>query len=214
MRAVHRDLRRGSGHVVDPGRLGVRSAGHSHDTPTGEVETSRASRRQRVRNAFGLTVLVAVWKRSEMRLTRSHRLIFPALLVVSLAACGGNDDNKKEAISKSAFIEQANSRCAELNAAVATAEAALGSEPTEAAATAYIADVIVPQLSATVSDIRNLGFPKGDEALLDGMMDETETILAELKQDPASALTMADSPFTAVNARLADYGLTVCAGEG
>ena len=77
--------------------------------------------------------------------------------------------------------------------------------------TSLITDVLVPEFSNTISKIRDLGFPPGDEGLLGGILDDADKVLADITKDPAAVLAAAESPFTDVNAGFQDYGLTVCA---
>ena len=135
-----------------------------------------------------------------------------AIVVVLVAAATGCSDEKS--ISKDDFLKRANARCAELNDTLADSERAIGADPTEAQVIRFITEVLVPALDSTVDDIRDLGFPDGDAELLEGLMDETDRVLETLREDPGSAFSAEESPFTSINARLADYGLDVCADEG
>jgi hypothetical protein len=138
------------------------------------------------------------------------RRVILCLALVAVAglpsACGGG----KEAISKADFITQANALCTTLNAKMETAAATITDEADGAK---FLVETMVPELGATTQAIRDLGFPEGDEKLLGGLMDETETILKDIAKDPAKAAAAEASPFDDINKQLVTYGLTVC-GEG
>ena len=99
----------------------------------------------------------------------TRRLLGSLTLValVSMAAC--SNSSKDAAISKAEFLTKGNAICATLNAHLDELSAAVA---TEDDAVAYLSDELVPGLTDTVGQIRALGFPAGDEALLDGLMDE------------------------------------------
>lgn len=150
---------------------------------------------------------------------RSNLLPITALAsFLLLASCGGSDssestdstDNATE-ISKADFVEQANLRCTSLGETLSKAHVDLGSAPTEAEMSVFMTDVLVAEMSATFSDIRDLGFPAGDESLLDGILDDADKILDDIAADPIASLASPESPLLEVNVAFQDYGLTVCA---
>ncbi|MFA5774706.1 MAG: hypothetical protein WC864_04930 [Ilumatobacteraceae bacterium] len=131
-----------------------------------------------------------------------------------LASCGSSDsggtsDTTGTTITKADFVEQANAKCVDLSERISAGQDALGSAPTDAEISAFVSDVIVVDFKATFDDIRDLGFPEGDEDLLEGILTDTEDILDEIAKDPIASF-VAESPFVDVNARFNDYGLTAC----
>jgi len=124
-----------------------------------------------------------------------------------MASCGSDNSS----ISKEEFVAQANALCTSFSETISNPEVALGPSSTEEQITTFITDVLVPEFSNTINAIRGLGFPEGDEVVVEEMLAETEKVLAELAADPGATLTMSMSPFTSVNIKLKDYGLTVCA---
>jgi hypothetical protein len=135
--------------------------------------------------------------------------------ILLLASCGSSDSssNSGTPISKAAFIEKANALCATTDAKLTDSQAALGAAATQEQVTIWLTDVLVPELGDLVNKIRDLGFPTADEALLGGLLDDAEKVIADIAKDPAAILALEESPFTAVNAGYQDYGLTVCAAE-
>jgi hypothetical protein len=133
--------------------------------------------------------------------------------ILLLASCGGSDSNSNSGatISKADFVEKANAFCATANENVKKAQDALGASPTQEQLTSFLTDAVAPEYDDTLSKIRDLGFPAGDEALLGGLLDKAETVVADIAKDPAAILTASESPFTDVNVGFTDYGLTVCA---
>ncbi|CAB4700167.1 unannotated protein [freshwater metagenome] len=139
--------------------------------------------------------------------------------MLTLGACGGSDDSSDDSstdaasgstdagsISKADFIEQADAICE----AGDDATDELPDPTTEEVAIDLIVSDIVPSIRGQISDIRDLGFPEGDEELLDGILTDAEDLLDQIEADPAAFLT-ADSPFADTNAALTEYGITECA---
>ena len=124
-----------------------------------------------------------------------------------MASCGSDSSS----ISKAEFVSKANALCASFSETISRPEVVLGPDSTKEQITTFITDVLVPEFSNTIEAIRGLGFPNGDEVALESMLADTEIVLNELATDPAATLTMSVSPFTSVNGRFKDYGLTVCA---
>lgn len=137
------------------------------------------------------------------------------LLCALVAGCGGDDDSGGdsggEALPKAEFVEQANAICAEGNAET---EEALGEleNPTEEDAIAFLTDTFLPNVRDQVEEIRGLGFPEGDEETLTATLDEVESVLDTVEEDPEAAAA-GDDPFAEVNEELNAYGLTEC-GSG
>ena len=139
----------------------------------------------------------------------SRKLLSSVALVglLGMAACS---DKKDAPISKEAFVTQANALCSELNAHLDPIAAAVSSDEE---GIAFLADEFVPGLRNTTSQIRALGFPKGDEALLEGLLNDTEALLTSIAADPVTFAQATESPFADINAQLVTYGLTVCGGD-
>jgi len=132
--------------------------------------------------------------------------------VVALAGCGGDDGGGSGGtdISKAAFISQANQVCAQGSAELATAMAGADVSSQEGIEKA-IEEVLVPNIRQQVADIRAIGFPSADAAMLDQVFDDAEALLDQMADDP-SALTdpSASDPFEEVNSKLTEYGLGTC----
>lgn len=141
-------------------------------------------------------------------------LLFPALvLAVSFlaAGCGGDDDKKSdEAITKAEFIKQADEICAQGNEDIATASEAIGDSPTSDEIEAFATDTLVPNIQDQHDAIDELGAPKGDEDDVDAILGALQTGIDTLSEDPAGAMSSAESPFTAANELAGAYGLTEC----
>lgn len=131
-----------------------------------------------------------------------------ALAFVALMASCGSDDS---AISKAEFVSKANALCTSFSETISKPDVALEPGSTEEQVTTFITDVLVPEFTNTINAIRGLGFPSGDEIVLEEMLAEAEEVLGEIAADPAGTLKMSESPFTSVNIKFKDYGLTVCA---
>ncbi|MEO8364067.1 MAG: hypothetical protein ABI570_06780, partial [Ilumatobacteraceae bacterium] len=104
-----------------------------------------------------------------------------------------------------------NTKCTDLSERISAGQDALDSSPTETEISAFMTDVLVVEYGSAISDIRDLGFPEGDEELLDGLFTDAEKVLDDISADPIGILASAESPFADVNVAYQDYGLTACA---
>lgn len=144
--------------------------------------------------------------------------IAAASVISLIASCGGSDSSDSTdgtdiaaEISKADFVEQANAECTSLSETLSNAQADIGSAPTEEQIATFMTDVLVAEYRGTLDDIRDLGFPEGDESLLEGILDDADKVLDDIAADPIASLASAESPFAEVNVAFQDYGLTVCA---
>ncbi len=144
----------------------------------------------------------------------SRRILGSVALVLALGLATSCSDDKKSsttdapaAVSKADFLEYGNVRCATFNAEV---DAAIANVVTENDQIAVFTDVIIPGLRDTLTDLEGFGFPTGDEATIQAMIDDTRDVLDTAEADPGAALGASVDPFAAINARLVAYGLTTC----
>lgn len=158
------------------------------------------------------------------------------LLVFALvvAGCGGD-----EALSKDAYIAQANAICEDSNARQeAISLEFYGDLPEDSTPEefAHVFAEFIGQVTAVMegqlADLRDLAPPEGDEELLAALYDDLEALLGALNQladaaaagDPAAieqvasredpghgGLRMASTAFDELDKRAIEYGLTVCA---
>jgi hypothetical protein len=142
------------------------------------------------------------------------RCVLPLMLACLAVAsgCGGEDEDpasSEPAPTKAEFVEQANQICEESQTGVETASKELGQDATEEEVEELLTETFVPSVREQVSDIRDLGFPEGDEEELGAILDETEAVLDTIEDDPAAAIA-GDDPFKEVNPKLEAYGLEAC----
>ena len=142
-----------------------------------------------------------------------HPLRVSLLLIVCLAVtgCGGDDKSTedKPAPTKAEFVKQASKICDEANKEITAAGEKLGPDATDAEVEELISGTFVPNVRGQVSDIRDLGFPEGDEEKLGAIFDQADQILDDIEADPAKAVA-GDDPFTPINPDLEAYGLDAC----
>ena len=143
-----------------------------------------------------------------------------ALVVASAAiavGCGSSDSDSttSEALSKSEFLKQGNAICKqgnqEINAAFNDAFGG-GSKPSQDEIDQVVTDTVVPSIQGQIDDLSALTPPSGDEDTVNNILDEAQTALDQVKDDP-SAITGKDDPFAQANQDAKAYGLTVC-GSG
>lgn len=131
-------------------------------------------------------------------------------LGVAIAGCA---EEAEPAMTKAEYVDQGNEVCADATEALDEAAEEAGLDQIDPAGqVAFIQSEVVPSVRRQIADLRELGFPPGDEEELDDLYDDAEDTLIVLARDPASLLrTEGESPFAAINLRLADYGLEECA---
>jgi hypothetical protein len=160
------------------------------------------------------------------------------LVAFALAGCGGDDSGSADTpsstatesstatrstestesttdpgtgLSKADFVAAANGICSTGNQAIAAGAAQV--DPTDPnAVDAFAQTVLVPSVRSQIEGIRSLGFPAGDEDLLDGILTDAGAALDDIEADP-SLLARVGSPFAPVNEALTSYGLTECASS-
>jgi hypothetical protein len=112
------------------------------------------------------------------------------------------------------FVATANQICDE---ALADAVAGLGTMPTDQAGiTRYLTDML-SRSQAMIDQLRALTPPPGDEALVDGILDQQDDLLARLRAvletgriTDEAAMAEVRPIEQAADAALRDYGLTAC----
>ncbi|WP_232681220.1 hypothetical protein [Nocardioides sp. R-C-SC26] len=134
------------------------------------------------------------------------------VLALALAACGSDDsdgDNgeseETSSISKADFVEKANAICE----AGDEKEEDFAEPTTEDEAIDLVRNDVLPNISDQIQQIRDLGFPEGDEDLLGGILDDADAIIAEIDADPIAALQQ-ENPFAEVGEAMNEYGITEC----
>lgn len=128
-------------------------------------------------------------------------LAFAALLTVS--GCG-------KTISKAEFLKQADAICQKGNTAIDKSVKGVDLDNTTEAAAA-LSEKVVPAAKKQIRQIRALGFPEGDGAELDAMLDDADALLDKAADDPLKAYRTHTHPFADVDRRLIGYGITRCA---
>lgn len=143
----------------------------------------------------------------KMRNRKVSRLVAFITCLSLIAACA-SDESTNSTISKSEFLAKADAICTRYNDANEEKHSELESNPSEEQQLAFVTDLL-PEFINMFGEIRDLGFPAADKALLEGLMDEIDVVLEQFTQDPASMLT-AQEPFADINIQMSDYGFTVC----
>jgi hypothetical protein len=159
-----------------------------------------------------------------------------AVCVVALVAvaCGSDDS---DALSKEDFVEQANAICTATNDdleplfdefftttfADIDDDAQFTPEEQQMVADAFEAfsdEVLTPAIEAQIAELRALGAPEDDADLLADLLDDVDKALAEQAAlieaaaagdpDGLEFLDNGDDPFSDVDQRAIEYGLTAC----
>ena len=137
-----------------------------------------------------------------------HRKVLAVVsLVVSVGLLASCADDAKKTISKTEFLTKGNAICATFNEKMDEAQASLASEED---AVAFVSETFVPELRGVLRSIENLGFPSGDEALIQGLIDDTDEVLDGVEANPQDFVQADTDPFADINVQLHTYGLTAC----
>ena len=142
-------------------------------------------------------------------------MLVPALLGVALlAGCGGGDDSSSTAtaLTKAEFLKQGNAICAKGNKAtdqLVNQTFTQGKKPTEAQLEKFTSQA-APIVQQQIDGLRALGAPTGGEQQVNQILDDAQSALDMVKQDPS--LFLKGDPFKKANQEAKAYGLSACAG--
>jgi hypothetical protein len=147
-------------------------------------------------------------------------LLLCGLSVVAFiaAGCGGGDDSSSSgSISKEEFIAKADAICAKSNKRM---EAQLSksltnggqiTKLTEADNEKFVTNVLIPNLSKEIDEIKALGVPGEDEERAKAMIAALEEGLETAEADPKTLAAGSSDIVFGIASRLAgEYGLKVC----
>jgi putative heme degradation protein len=144
---------------------------------------------------------------------RSLTLTGCALLAAGLlaAGCGGGDDN----LTKAEFTNQADAICKKGNQEIDKAAKQVFTSkqaPSKAQFEKLVNDTLIPNTQSQIDQIRDLNPPSADEDQVNALLEEAQSALDEVKQDP-TVLQSNKDPFKKANQLANDYGLKAC-GNG
>ena len=173
-------------------------------------------------------------------MARKLTLLLVAVLALGLVAagCGGDDDETTSTTSsttttgtsgasgatgaggspeRAALIEEADAICTagdkEIDEAAKEAFGDSQQEPSASDQEAFVEDTVVPNIQDQLDQLSDLDPPEADADEFQGIIDDAQSALDELADDP-SVLTSGDDPFAEVNQRAQAFGLSACGGSG
>jgi hypothetical protein len=133
-----------------------------------------------------------------------------AVLVVSAAACSGDDGD--EGLNKDQYLIEATTICNETKARIKEAGEEL--DPDDPAALPKYVQFVSSEVLAEIQELRDLGFPEGDDRLLNQAFAVYEKNFELWQDDPSTAATAADNKeLIAAGKVLQDYGLPSCGAD-
>lgn len=133
-----------------------------------------------------------------------------AMMVAIPVGCGS--DNK--APTKAEFVKKGNAICKAGNAKIKLAgKKVFKGKPTSQQLNAFATKVLIPNVQAQVTAIKNMTPPKGDESKVKAIVDSAQKGLDKGKVNPALLTQNGPGPFARSNKLTTAYGLTVC-GQG
>jgi hypothetical protein len=128
------------------------------------------------------------------------------------AGCGGGGE--ADPLSKTAFVKQGNSICAQ---AIAERESAMSDTSkeitqeelsSEAELEKFVTDAALPPVQQMAEELGDLGAPKGDEKKVEAIVTGFEGGVEKGEADPNSVVSGA--AFAGANKLALAYGLTEC----
>lgn len=141
-------------------------------------------------------------------------LAITATLTVGLGAagCGSSSSTTTTApaITKTAFLAQANAICTQGNAKLGAVIAKLGNNPTHAQIVAFVTKTEIPSIQSQITAIRALPEPSADQTTITNFVNLAQADLNKLKANPL-LIAGKTSPFTDFAKVAHPYGLTACA---
>lgn len=144
-------------------------------------------------------------------------LVGLALVGAVAAGCssgGGssNDSGNGPTISKADFLKKGNKLCKSVMDKVDKEAQSQGLDSASTSKQAdFIKNRIVPEYSKLISNLRALGYPKGDEQTLKKIYAKADARVAQYKKDPKAALN--NNGTSDIDKQFDAYGLTAC-GSG
>jgi len=148
-------------------------------------------------------------------LRKASILLIPCLIGgVLIAGCGGDDssDSTATALTKSEYLKQGNAICAKGGKAtdqLANQAFSKNQKPTQAQLEQFTSQA-APIVQQHINGLKALGAPAGDEQQVNTIIDDAQSALDEVKQDPSQFLK--GDPFKKANQEAEAYGLTACGG--
>ncbi len=137
-----------------------------------------------------------------------------ATLIVGLVVgCGGSNSTTTStaALSKSAYLAKANAICNAGNEKQQAGQKALGKNPSQAQLMTYVTGTQVPNIQSQIDQIKALGAPSGDQAVVNKYLATAQADLNRVKSDPSLIYSGKSDPFADFAAIAHPYGLTACA---
>lgn len=139
--------------------------------------------------------------------------IAATVTVGAVVGCGSTSSSSTTAaITKTAFLAKANAICTQSNKRTNAAGAKLGKNPTQAQIVTTVRAKFVPSIQTSITQIRALGAPTGDQATVTKILNLAQADLNKVKRNPL--LLVGSSAAFADFAKIAHpYGLKDCAAS-
>ncbi|HWB70142.1 MAG TPA: hypothetical protein VG518_09220 [Solirubrobacterales bacterium] len=149
-------------------------------------------------------------------------VLFGALLgALLVAGCGSDNSESSASLTKAEFVKKADSICeasekkgeTEVEEFLEEEGVAKNEEPSKELQEQLAEEVVAPNISGQLEEIRALGFPEGtDGEEAEALIDSAEEDVEEIEEEPSALFS--DSTFKQTNKEARAYGLTVCGSEG
>jgi hypothetical protein len=144
--------------------------------------------------------------------------IAAAVTVGAVVGCGSTSSSSPSsssttaAITKTAFLAQANAICTQSNKRTNAAGAKLGKNPTQAQIVTTVRTKFVPSIQTSITQIRALGAPTGDQATVTRILNLAQADLNKVKRTPL-LLVGSNAAFADFAKMAHPYGLKECAAS-
>lgn len=146
-----------------------------------------------------------------LRFTMMAAAVLVGGVVAGCGSSGSSGSTSTAALSKTAYLAKANAICKAGNVKQQTDQTALGKHPSQAQITSYVTGTQVPNIQSQIDQIKALGAPSGDEAVVNKYLAAAQVDLDKIKSDPSLAYSAKSDPFADFAAIAHPYGLTACA---
>ena len=171
-------------------------------------------------------------------MTRKITILAIAVLALAFVAagCGGDDDETSTVApatttettgttgatgatdippERAELIEEADAICAEGDEEIdaEAQETFANGEPSAAEQEAFVEETVVPSIQEQLDGLSELEPPEADAEEFQSIIDNAQSALDELEENPDVLGSGEDDPFADVNEQAKEFGLTKCGGD-
>jgi hypothetical protein len=129
-------------------------------------------------------------------------------LLVLTGCSGSGTTAEAQVLTRAEFIKKADAICADSQARLEKSGAGISADTSLSEIRTFLETQAIPEMTATVSRIRKIVPPSGDEKQVGALLDEIEAEVVKLRKNPMAV--MGDGAFASARKLAAAYGLRTC----